>query len=154
ELVTNSLTTYQKATPLDAEEIADDIVRHIRNACGTIVEKSPGLLGFSHRSLQEYYAALYLVRSESNITDHIQRWKYDNSYLELIRFYLGLTSLHYPGRAEQIVSMLLEQDSLLGSPLHKGLLCVLNCLSEIANPTEGLATRVSKAVSAVLFDFK
>lgn len=135
-----------------ATRAAADLLSHIRSACGILVEMSPGLIGFSQRSLMEYYAALDVVRGDADVAGTVRRASQNPRYAEVVPIIVGLSDIHHPGRGEQLVDVLIAEGQS-ATPVYRSIFAAMRSMPEIFNPSAEVTSRVADAVAGLMFDY-
>lgn len=118
------------------QEDAPRIVREIRDRSGLLVERRPGMFGFSHLTFQEYMTALdYASRSEQLLTHLDDPW-----WHEVIALSAGI-----PGcdPAEIIDALLRKRD-------REHVIMAAKCLETAINVPMDLRKRVEDAIELIL----
>jgi hypothetical protein len=154
DIIVQGLVTNHQATRIDAENMSRALLLHIRESSGILVEQAPGLLGFTHRSLLEFYAAANIVNNMRIWQKELRSYLFRSDCVEVCRFALGMASLRHVGVGEAFLSDLITEDRQIGSPLHRSLLRAFTCAAEIQNPSVELVTLLSAAIGDILFDIR
>ncbi|MEU5324072.1 NACHT domain-containing protein [Streptomyces sp. NPDC021056] len=150
KVVAEALIRGRLATAEVARRTAGELLDHIRGGNGILVEKSPGLVGFSQRVFLEYYAAVHAVRESADVRRTVVEYSSNSAYAELVPLIVGISDQHHPGSGEDLV-VTLATDGERATPLHRSLLVALRSLPELPNPGTDLAHRVAEVLSRILF---
>lgn len=119
-------------TEIEAKEKTDAILRFISHRTGMLEERANDLFAFSHRTLQEYFAAIGLIEeaelNESRgLADLVRQFVYHPEWKEVIRLVAAQISPH---RAEELIRVMLDDPEPIGRLLHRGPILALHCLSD------------------------
>jgi transcriptional regulator with XRE-family HTH domain/predicted nucleotidyltransferase len=115
-----------------AKDACDRILRYLAERTGLIEERGLELFGFSHRTLQEYFASLG-VRDEAeaspsrDVTAGLRDYVYHPQWSEVVRL---LAAQLTPPLAESLVSSILDDPDPLGRFLHRAPLLAIGCLAD------------------------
>ena len=117
---------------VEAKEKTDAILRFISHRTGMLEERSNDLFAFSHRTLQEYFAAIGLIEeaelNESRgLADLVRQYVYHPEWKEVIRLVAAQISPH---RAEELVRVMLDDPEPIGRRLCRGPILAIQCLSD------------------------
>ena len=135
-----------------AKNHCDGIVRYLSERTGLIVEQGPDLFGFSHRTLQEYFAALGLLyASESSpardISSKLRGFLFHPMWSEVVRLVAAQLT---PPQVESLISTMTDDPDPVGRFLRRGDLLALRCLCDGASlANRGVAEEIFKRVSEV-----
>ncbi|MEU4085041.1 NACHT domain-containing protein [Streptomyces aureus] len=151
KVVAEALVRGRLATDEAARRTAGELLDHIRGGNGILVEKSPGLVGFSQRVFLEYYAAVHTVRESADVRRTVVDYSSNSAYAELVPLIVGVSDQHHPGSGEDLIATLVA-DGERATPLHRSLLVALRSLPELPNPGNDLAHRVAEVLSRILFE--
>ncbi|HET6880289.1 MAG TPA: nucleotidyltransferase domain-containing protein, partial [Pirellulales bacterium] len=119
-------------TPDEASDACDRIIRYLAERTGLIEERGLDSFGFSHRTLQEYFASLG-VNDEADgspardTTDFIRGYSYHPEWCEVVRL---LAAQLTPALAESLIRGILDDPDPVGRFLKRGPLLSLKCLSD------------------------
>ncbi len=116
----------------EAKEACDGIIRYLTQRTGLLQERGLGLFGFSHRTLQEYFASLGVIdeadaSSSRDVTDCLRGYYFHPQWSEVVR--LAAAQLA-PPVAESLVSAILDDPDPVGRFLRRGQLLALKCLAD------------------------
>ncbi len=116
----------------DANDICDRVIRYLAERSGLIEERGPDLFGFTHRTLQEYFASLGVVDEADasqarNVSDGLRSYFFHPSWCEVVRLVAAQLT---PPLAESLVSSLVDDPDPVGRFLKRGPLLALKCLSD------------------------
>jgi len=124
------------------DQIAKDatarLLRFVSGRTGIFEERSLDLYAFSHRTLQEFFAAVGLTNEADNdkhtdLETLVRPYLFHPEWDETIRL---VTARITPPRAERLVRLMLDDPDPSGRFLHRGPLLAMRCLldgSTIAN---------------------
>ena len=118
--------------PETAKDACDRILRYLSERTGLIEERGLDLFGFSHRTLQEYFASLG-VRDDAeaspsrDIAAGLRGVCYHPQWSEVVRL---LAAQLTPPLAESLVSSILDDPDPIGRFLHRAPLLALACLAD------------------------
>lgn len=91
----NVLLSFKNSLSLVGESTnVDNILNNIRDRSGILVERRPGIYGFSHLTFQEYLAALSISGTDNNNYDRLFLFtrRNDPQWEEVLALYSGLVS--------------------------------------------------------------
>lgn len=132
EHLQNTLCNRVGFDQIEAKQQTDTIIRFVSQRTGLLEERTPGLFAFSHRTLQEYFAACGLV-DEAELDDTpdlpglIEPILFHPEWAEVIRL---TTAQITPTRADKIFRLLLGDSSPSGRFLYRGPILALHCLAD------------------------
>jgi transcriptional regulator with XRE-family HTH domain/predicted nucleotidyltransferase/energy-coupling factor transporter ATP-binding protein EcfA2 len=116
----------------EAKDTCDRIIRYLVDRAGLLDERGLDLFGFSHRTLQEYFASLGIIdetdasRSRS-ITDLLRSYLFHPEWSEVTRLVAAQVT---PPVAESLISVMLDDPDPVGRFLRRGPILALKCLSD------------------------
>ncbi|MFH1924282.1 MAG: NACHT domain-containing protein [Planctomycetota bacterium] len=118
--------------PAEAKDACDRIIRYLAERTGLIEERGLDLFGFSHRTVQEYFASLGVVdeadaSSSRSVTDCLRGYYFHPQWAEVVRLVAAQLT---PPLAESLVSSILDDPDPVGRFLRRGPLLALRCLSD------------------------
>ncbi len=121
--------------PEEAKSVCDRIIRYLSQRTGLIEERGPDLFGFSHRTLQEYFASLGIIdeadaSSSRDVTSCLREYLFHPQWIEVVRLVAARLT---PPVAESLLSTILDDPDPVGRFLRRGPLLVLRCLSDGAS---------------------
>ncbi len=124
-----------------AADEATAIVAHIRDRHGVLVERSPGMFGFSHLTFQEYLAAMEMVRGrEYGVL--LTRYQ-DNWWHEVIVLAAG-----FPGaEVERLVRGLLDADE---GRVAQGTMLAAQCAETAIELSVALRNEIEERVARLV----
>jgi len=116
----------------DANDTCDRIIRYLAERTGLIEERGRDLFGFSHRTLQEYFASLGAIdeadASPSRDVSHcIRDYLFHPQWCEVVRLIAAQLT---PPLAESLLSSIVDDPDPVGRFLRRGPLLALKCLSD------------------------
>lgn len=116
----------------EANDISDRIVRYLAERTGLIEERGLDLFGFSHRTLQEYFASLGVIDEADasrsrDVSDCLKGYLFHPQWCEVVRLVAAQLT---PPLAESLVSNIVDDPDPVGRFLKRGPLLALNCLSD------------------------
>lgn len=87
----------------EAKQAADRIIRYLTERTGLLAERGPDLFGFSHRTMQEYFASLGVIDEADasrtrDVTECLREYFYHPQWSEVVR--LTAAQLTPPPRRE------------------------------------------------------
>ncbi|HUT90725.1 MAG TPA: HEAT repeat domain-containing protein [Thermoguttaceae bacterium] len=119
--------------PLEqAKDASDRIIRYLTERTGIIEERGLDLFGFSHRTLQEYFASLGVIDEADaspsrDVTRCLRGYYFHPQWSEVVRLVAAQLT---PTPAESLVSSILDDPDPVGRFLHRGQMLALRCLSD------------------------
>lgn len=118
--------------PEEAKDACDRIIRYLAERTGLIEERGPDTFGFSHRTIQEYFAALGLIDEADaspsrDVTGCMRGYYFHPQWSEVVRLVAARLT---PALAESLISSILDDPDPVGRFLRRGQLLVLRCLSD------------------------
>ena len=116
----------------EAKHVADRIIRYLTERTGLLEERGMDLFGFSHRTLQEYFASLGVVDEADasrsrDVTRCLRPYYFHPQWSEVVRLVAAQLT---PPPAESLVSSILDDPDPVGRFLRRGPLLALRCLSD------------------------
>lgn len=119
---------------------AATIVSEIRDRNGVLVERSPGMFGFSHLTFQEYLAGMELVNAGAY--DKLLRKYKDKWWHEVIVLAAGFPGAH----AERLIRGLLAKD---GDKVATGTMLAAHCAETAIEVRQSLRKQIEKRVETL-----
>jgi len=119
--------------PLEqAKDASDRIIRYLTERTGLIEERGLDLFGFSHRTLQEYFASLGVIDEADaspsrDVTRCLRAHYFHPQWSEVVRLVAAQLT---PPPAESLVCGILDDPDPVGRFLHRGQMLALQCLSD------------------------
>ncbi len=115
-----------------AKQTADRIIRYLTERTGLLAERGPDLFGFSHRTLQEYFASLGIIDEADashsrDVNECLREFYYHPQWSEVIRLTAAQLT---PPLAESLVTCLVDDPDPVGRFLRRGIFLALNCLAD------------------------
>ena len=129
----------------EARDAGHRIVRYLAERAGLIEERGLDQFGFSHRTLQEFFAASGVVEEADasttrDVCDSMSGYFYNPQWHEVVRL---VTAKVTPPVAESAITRILDDPDPVGRFLRRGPLLALRCLSDGATvPNRRLVSRV------------
>ena len=122
-----------------AKRECDRVLQYLGDRSGLLVERGPGLFGFSHLTFQEFFAARAMIRQSAGlpgrgVVEALRPYLYHPRWSEVVR--LVCAQLPPPQTACLLRSILDDPDPI-GRFLHRGPILALGCLGDgaaIADP--------------------
>jgi transcriptional regulator with XRE-family HTH domain/predicted nucleotidyltransferase len=122
-----------------AKKQADPILRFISSRAGLLDERLPNVFAFTHRTMQEYFAAIGLIE-ESN-ADHpyaglaqiIRPQIFHPEWSEVVRLVASQVS---PSPAEDLLKLVVDDGDPTGRLLCRGELLAIKCLADGATVSD------------------
>jgi transcriptional regulator with XRE-family HTH domain/predicted nucleotidyltransferase len=118
---------------LTAKKQADPILRFISTRAGLLDERLPSVFAFTHRTMQEYFAAIGLIE-ESNVDPihaglaQVMRPQiFHPEWSEVVRLVAAQVS---PSPAEDLLKMVVDDGDPTGRLLCRGELLAIKCLAD------------------------
>ncbi|MEX1026528.1 MAG: NACHT domain-containing protein [Candidatus Paceibacterota bacterium] len=125
--------------PLTAKKQADPILRFISARAGLLDERLPSVFAFTHRTMQEYFAAIGLIE-ESNIdplyaglAQIIRPNLFHPEWSEVTRLVAAQVS---PSPAEDLLKLIVDDCDPTGRFLCRGELLAIKCLADGATVSD------------------
>jgi predicted nucleotidyltransferase len=134
----------------EAKDASDRIIRYLTERTGLLEERGLDQFGFSHRTIQEYFAATGAIdeadaSTTRDINDRLRGYLYHPQWSEVIRL---VAAQQTPGVAESLISSILDDPDPVGRFLKRGPLLALRCLSDGATvPNRRLVTSIFESVA-------
>ncbi|NQT17341.1 MAG: helix-turn-helix domain-containing protein [Planctomycetes bacterium] len=118
--------------PEEAKDACDRIIRYLVKRTGLIEARGPDQFGFSHRTLQEYFASLGVndeadASSSRDVTGCLRGYYFHPQWSEVVRLVAAQLT---PPLAESLISAILDDPDPIGRFLRRGQLLALKCLSD------------------------
>lgn len=136
--------------PEEAKDVGDRIVRYLTERAGLIEERGLDQFGFSHRTLQEFFAALGVIEEADasrtrDVCDGLKGFFYNPNWHEVVRLVAAKVT---PPVAESTITSILDDPDPVGRFLRRGPLLALGCLSDGATvPNRGLVSGIFDGLS-------
>jgi predicted nucleotidyltransferase len=116
----------------EAKDASDRIIRYLAERTGLVEERGLGLFGFSHRTLQEYFASLGVIDEADaspgrGVTACLRGYYFNPQWPEVVRLVAAQLT---PPLAESLLASILDDPDRVGRFLHRGHLLALQCLSD------------------------
>jgi len=116
----------------EAKDACDRIIRYLAGRTGLLEERGLGLLAFSHRTLQEYFASRGVIDEadaapERGVTGCLRGYYFHPQWTEVVRLVAAQLT---PPLAESLLSSILDDPDPVGRFLRRGPLLALECLSD------------------------
>ena len=116
----------------EAKDACDRVIRYLAERTGLIEERGLGQFGFSHRTLQEYFASRGVIDEadaalERGVTGCLREYYFHPQWSEVVRLVAAQLT---PPMAESLLSSILDDPDPVGRFLHRGQLLALRCLSD------------------------
>jgi predicted nucleotidyltransferase/energy-coupling factor transporter ATP-binding protein EcfA2 len=118
--------------PDEAKDVCDRLIRYLAERTGLVEERGLGLFGFSHRTLQEYFASLGVIDEADaspmrGVTGCLRGYYFHPQWPEVVRLVAAQLA---PPLAESLLASILDDPDPVGRFLRRGPLLVLRCLSD------------------------
>lgn len=116
-----------------AKDTGERLIRYLTERTGLIEERGLDQFAFSHRTLQEYFAAMGVIdESDSSatrdISDHLSGYLFHPQWSEVVRLVAAKVT---PAVAESLVTSILDDPDPVGrNLLRRGPILALRCLSD------------------------
>ncbi len=117
-----------------AKEQTDPILTFLSEHAGLLEQRMPSVYAFTHRTMQEYFAAIGLeleAEGNSNTTgslpDLMRSYLFHPEWSEVVRLVAAHVS---PARAEELLRVIADDADPTGRFLKRGPLLALRCLSD------------------------
>lgn len=133
----------------EAKEASDRIIDYLVERTGLIQECGLDVFGFSHRTLQEYFASLGAIdeaeaSTSRSMIDSLRGYLYQPQWCEVVRL---IAAQQTPPVAEALITCILDDPDPIGRFLRRGPFLALRCLSDGATvPDRRLVTSVFHAL--------
>jgi predicted nucleotidyltransferase/transcriptional regulator with XRE-family HTH domain len=116
----------------EAKDACDRVIRYLAQRTALIEERGLGLFGFSHRTLQEYFASRGVIDEadaapERGVTECLRGYYFHPQWSEVVRLVAAQLT---PPMAESLLSSVLDDPDTVGRFLRRGHLLALRCLSD------------------------
>ncbi|MBL8872719.1 MAG: NACHT domain-containing protein [Planctomycetaceae bacterium] len=118
---------------ITAKKQVDPILRFLSSRAGLLDERLPGVFAFTHRTMQEYFAAIGLIE-ESNIdpvhmslTNLLRPYIYHPEWSEVVRLVAAQVS---PAPAEDLLKVVVDDPDPSGRFLYRGQCLAIQCLAD------------------------
>jgi len=116
----------------EANDVCDRMIRYLAERTGLIEERGLDLFGFSHRTLQEYFASLGLINEADashsrDVTDCLRDYLFHPQWCEPVRLVAAQLT---PPLAASLVSTIVDDPDPVGRFLKRAPLLALKCLSD------------------------
>lgn len=124
---------------LTAKRQADPILRFISARAGLLDERLPSVFAFTHRTMQEYFAAIGIIE-ESNVDpvfaglgQIVRPYVFHPEWSEVVRLVAAQVS---PSPAEELLKLIVDDCDPTGRFLCRGELLVIKCLADGATVSD------------------
>jgi transcriptional regulator with XRE-family HTH domain/predicted nucleotidyltransferase len=116
----------------EAKDAGERIIRYLAERTGLIEERGLGLLGFSHRTLQEYFASRGVIDEadaapDRGVTGCLRGCYFHPQWSEVVCLVAAQLT---PPLAESLLASILDDPDPVGRFLRRGHLLALKCLSD------------------------
>ncbi len=143
EQITSFLMTRLGVGEQEAKDAGERILRYLSERTGLIEERGLKEFGFSHRTLQEYFAALGMINETellASIPDAMRPYLFDPQWSEVIRLVAAKVP---PLVAQSLLQIILDDPDPIGRFIRRGPILALNCLSDgVRIPKRDLVERL------------
>lgn len=133
-----------------AKDAGERVLRYLSERTGLIEERGLKEYGFSHRTLQEYFAAIGIlgeIETGTTIPKLLSSCVYDPQWEEVIRLVAAKVT---PPVAESLLREIADDRDPVGRFLHRGQLLSLRCLSDgVRIPSRQLVEEIFEGCTAV-----
>lgn len=117
-----------------AKEQTDPILTFLSERAGLLEQRMPGVYAFTHRTMQEYFAAIGLEQeaegnasTTASLPELMRSYLYHPEWSEVVRLVAAHVS---PARAEELLKVIVDDADPTGRFLRRGPLLALQCLSD------------------------
>ena len=116
-----------------AKKQCDPILRFISARAGLLEERLPGVFAFTHRTMQEYFAAIGLIEEaeidpvKAGLCVLMRPYLYHPEWSEVVRLVAAQVN---PPRAEDLLKSIVEDPDPAGRFLRRGALLAFGCLAD------------------------
>ena len=115
-----------------AKDSCDRILRYLAERAGLVEERGLGLFGFSHRTLQEYFASLGVIDEADaepvrGVTDCLRGYYFHPQWTEVVRLVAARLT---PPRAESLLWQHSRRPDPVGRFLRRGQILAMKCLAD------------------------
>ncbi|MGB7344069.1 MAG: NACHT domain-containing protein [Pirellulaceae bacterium] len=117
-----------------AKEQTDPILTFLSERAGLLEQRMPGVYAFTHRTMQEYFAAIGLEQeaegnasSTSSLPGLMRSYLFHPEWSEVVRLVAAHVS---PARAEELLRVIADDADPTGRFLRRGPLLALRCLTD------------------------
>jgi len=122
-----------------AKRECDRVLQYLGDRSGLLVERGPGLFGFSHLTFQEFFAARAMIRQSAGlpgrgVVEALRPYLYHPRWSEVVRLVCAQLP---PPQTGSLVRSILDDPDPIGRFLHRGPILALRCLGDgaaIAEP--------------------
>ena len=116
----------------EAKQASDRIIRYLTERTGILTERGPDQFGFSHRTLQEYFASLGVIdesdaSSSRDVSECLREYFFHPQWSEVVRLTAAQLT---PPVAENLIASILDDPDPVGRFLRRGPFLALNCLAD------------------------
>ena len=122
-----------------ANKQADPILRFISARTGLLDERMPSVFAFTHRTMQEFFAAIGLIEDsisdpiDAGLTHLVRPYFFHPECIEVIRLVAAHVS---PKPAEELLKAILDDPDPTGRFLRRGPLMAIRCLADGATVSD------------------
>ncbi len=135
----NTLCNRLGFDSLTARKQADPILRFISARAGLFDEQMPSVFAFTHRTMQEYFAAFGLIEDSKvdpvhmGLTKLVRPYLYHPEWAEVVRLIAAQVS---PSQAEEFLKIIVDDPDPTGRFLRRGELLAIQCLGDGATVSD------------------
>lgn len=136
-----------------AKDAGERILRYLTERTGLIAERGLDQFGFSHRTLQEYFAAMGVIdeadtSTSRDVSDHLRGYFFNPQWSEVVRLVAAKVT---PPIAESMISTILDDPDPVGRDLlRRGPILALRCLSDGATvPNRRLVSGIFQSLTVL-----
>lgn len=135
----NTLCNRLGFDSLTARKQADPILRFISARAGLFDEQMPSVFAFTHRTMQEYFAAFGLIEDSKvdpvhmGLTKLVRPHLYHPEWAEVVRLIAAQLS---PSQAEEFLKIIVDDPDPTGRFLRRGELLAIQCLGDGATVSD------------------
>ena len=133
-----------------AKDAGDRIIRYLTERTGLLEERGLDQFGFSHRTIQEYFAASGAIdeadaSTTRDVSDSMRGYFYHPQWSEVVRLVAAQLT---PRVAESLICSIVDDPDPVGRFLKRGPLLALRCLSDGATvPNRRLVNSIFDSVA-------
>lgn len=135
----NTLCNRLGFDDLTAKKQADPILRFISARAGLLDERLPSVFAFTHRTMQEYFAAIGIIEESSvdparaGLAQIIRPHVFHPEWSEVVRLVAAQVS---PSPAEDLLKLIVDDSDPTGRFLYRGELLAIKCLADGATVSD------------------